>query len=376
MLDDPHRLGAVAGFEDAEAVLGEDRALGGARRLVVVDDEDRTGPARAGHAVLDSTRRTEPPHGRFREPRDLPGVLRVMGVRLLLIVALAATACGGLAGASPTPAPSPLTTAELKYRVMDAGGRIEFCDPDSYPIARADEADLARARIGDIQRDTETYAAITGRVGAETLAVYREWKSLNALTLSLLSTGGPSSPQRWSFTYRSIGTSRTPTPAPKQNGIRVEGSVDTYGKVDIAKRSDAGPLNCPICLSRGTRIATPAGEVAVEALRVGDLVWTVGARGDRVAAPLVAVGSMPVPPTHEVVRLLLDDGRVVLVSPGHPTADGRRVGDLVAGEALDGSRIEFVERLPYDGGATFDILPAGATGFYWAGGVLLGSTLR
>jgi hypothetical protein len=30
----------------------------------------------------------------------------------------------------------------------------------------------------------------------------------------------------------------------------------------------------------------------------------------------------------------------------------------------------------YDGGATFDILPGGVTGAYWANGVLLGSTLR
>jgi hypothetical protein len=85
---------------------------------------------------------------------------------------------------------------------------------------------------------------------------------------------------------------------------------------------------------------------------------------------------MPVPATHEVVRLALDDGRVVYVSPGHPTADGRRVGDLVAGDAMDDARIASVERVAYSGGATYDILPAGTTGAYWANGVVLGSTLR
>jgi hypothetical protein len=43
---------------------------------------------------------------------------------------------------------------------------------------------------------------------------------------------------------------------------------------------------------------------------------------------------------------------------------------------IDGSRIASVERVAYSGGATYDILPAGATGAYWANGVLLGSTLR
>ena len=30
---------------------------------------------------------------------------------------------------------------------MDAAGRIWFCDPDFYPVARADEAELAKAKI-------------------------------------------------------------------------------------------------------------------------------------------------------------------------------------------------------------------------------------
>jgi hypothetical protein len=76
------------------------------------------------------------------------------------------------------------------------------------------------------------------------------------------------------------------------------------------------------------------------------------------------------------VSLALDDGRLVLVSPGHPTSDGRRVGDLSVGDKLDGARIASVARVTYAGGATYDVLPAGATGAYWANGVLLRSTLR
>jgi hypothetical protein len=293
-------------------------------------------------------------------------------VLVCLLFAMLLAACGG--GASPTPAPFPLPMAELKYRVMDAGGRISFCDPDFYPIARADESAQANAKIAEIRQDSETYAAITKRVGTDTLAVYREWKALRALPLTPVK-GSPITPDGFTFAYRSTG-SASATPDPKQNGKQIEGSVDLFGKVDINRRTDAGPLNCPICLALGTRIATPNGDVAVEDLRIGDVVWTQDARGARVAAPLIAIGSTPVPATHEVVRLALEDGRTTFVSPGHPTADGRLVGDLRAGDVLDGAPVHSTERVRYTAGFTFDVLPAGATGAYWANGVLLGSTLR
>ena len=41
VLHDPHRLGAVARLDDAEAVVVKDLALGAPRCLVVVDDEHR-----------------------------------------------------------------------------------------------------------------------------------------------------------------------------------------------------------------------------------------------------------------------------------------------------------------------------------------------
>jgi Hint domain-containing protein len=298
-----------------------------------------------------------------------------MSQRLVpLLLAAVLAACGTNVAASPTPAPFALAQAELKYRVMDAGGRIEFCDPDFYPIARADEESLAKAKIGQIQADVETYAAITKRVGTDALAVYRDWKALNALVLTP-QKGGPTIPDSFSFDYRATAAARGTSPAPKQSGTRTEGSVTVFGLVGIGRRTDAGPLNCPICLALGTRIATPSGEVAVEDLRVGDIVWTLS-DGARVAAPLIAIGRTPVPATHEVVRVVLNDGRVVLVSPEHPTADGRRVGELHTGDALDGATVISAERVSYTDGFTFDVLPAASTGTYWANGVLLASTLR
>jgi hypothetical protein len=76
-----------------------------------------------------------------------------------------------------------------------------------------------------------------------------------------------------------------------------------------------------------------------------------------------------------MVHLVLADGRELLASPGHRTADGRPLGLLVAGDALDGSTITRWELVPYAGDRTYDLLPAGGTGTYWANGILLASTL-
>ena len=305
------------------------------------------------------------------EPRGATG--RYSGVRLLgLALALALTACGGsLASPSPTPTPAPqtLTVPQLKYRVMDGLGRPWFCDPDFFPVGRGDEGQRALDKQPEIQKDADAFAAIVEHLRLraaqytpdQQLAIYREWKTLNALELKPINNV-------LAFAYlamRDVG-----------GGERVDGRVSADGRVTVLNRQQAGPPQCPICLALGTRIATPSGERAVQDLRVGHVVWTIDAAGARIAAPLITVGSTPVPETHEVVRLMLEDGRVVHVSPGHPTADSRRVGDLAGGDALDGARITSVERVAYAGGATYDILPAGATGAYWANGVLLGSTLR
>jgi hypothetical protein len=81
------------------------------------------------------------------------------------------------------------------------------------------------------------------------------------------------------------------------------------------------------------------------------------------------------PPQHRMVHLLLADGRELLLSPGHRTADGRAAGALRVGDQVDGSAVVVAELVPYAGGRTYDLLPAGATGRYWANGILLSSTL-
>ncbi len=134
--------------------------------------------------------------------------------------------------------------------------------------------------------------------------------------------------------------------------------------------------NCPICLSKDTLIDTPQGEIPVQEMHKGMPVWTVTASGKRARGVVIETGKTPVPADHQMVELVLDDGRALLVSPGHPTVDGRSVGDLVAGDRYEGARIATSKRVPYGNEATYDILPSGETGFYWANGIPLGSTLH
>ena len=134
--------------------------------------------------------------------------------------------------------------------------------------------------------------------------------------------------------------------------------------------------NCPICLAGEALIDTPLGSVAVKDLQVGMPIWTADSAGHRISGIVTKTSKTPVPLTHQVVHLTLDDGRELFVSPGHPTTDGRAVGEFIADDFYDGARVVSSSRVPYGDLATYDILPSGETGFYWANGILLDSTLH
>ena len=128
------------------------------------------------------------------------------------------------------------------------------------------------------------------------------------------------------------------------------------------------------CLPGDARISTPSGDVAVKDLRVGMDVWSRDANGARVAVPIANVSRVPINGVHHVARLVLSDGRTVVVSPEHPALVGL-VEDLHAGDAYDGATVVSVTLVRYAGDATYDVLPVGY-GIYWADGVPLRSTLE
>ncbi|MEP7200152.1 MAG: Hint domain-containing protein [Chloroflexota bacterium] len=281
-----------------------------------------------------------------------------------------------LATATPMPSatlaplqPGDLSPTELKYRLLDRFPNLFFCDPDLFPVARGDEREVALQRFPEVQKDTEAYQAIVKHnnlIGVvqlndeQILQVYREYKKLNAIVLKPVG-------DRYEFALRTGGALR--------NGTAYEGTITKQGAIAVTKEQPT-ITTCPICLAATTRIDTPNGPIAVKDLQAGMTVWTRDATGARVVGVILIAAHTPVPATHRVAHVQLDDGRELFVSPGHPTADGRTVGALQVGDVLDNARVVGIERAPYDGDATYDILPSGETGAYWANGILMGSTLR
>jgi len=136
----------------------------------------------------------------------------------------------------------------------------------------------------------------------------------------------------------------------------------------------------PMCLASDTRIATPKGEVLVRDITPGTEVWTLDKNGAKVAAKVGSVGNIPAPIGHQMVHVVMSDGRGVFASPKHPTCAAAKPGaatvaDLARGSAFDRALVSTADRAPYTGTDTYDLLPEGDTGCYWANGVLLGSTL-
>jgi hypothetical protein len=288
---------------------------------------------------------------------------------------IAITACSPPTGATPGPTIIPAPTggatfgpAELRLLLIDRLGPIWSCgDP-----AGRDEGQAALEAWPEMQAENELFRAIAGRLGidvdgdvsdADVLAIYRQWRA--GLAVQLETIGEDT--YRFDYLAQPVGGAA--------EGTRTAGTIRSSGEITIEQQAPAGEPNCPICLAQGTLIDTPAGPVPVERLRLGDPIWTLTTDGRRVAGFVLALGSTAAPADHVVVRLVLEDGRTVLASPGHPLADGRLIGDLRPGDAVDGSVVAVAVRQAYASSDTFDLVSSGETGVYFAGGIPLGSTL-
>jgi hypothetical protein len=298
---------------------------------------------------------------------------------LALSTALALASCGGVGTtatrsptSSPTSSPALRSLPALKLDVLSAvGGRLAFCDPDVYPIEHGTPLQNAEARLPQIQADRAAYAAILAYehispgialTSAEKIRINQDYKQLQVIQLE---------PAGVSYRFdvlASVDQSGSPV-------TQMAGTVSRTGHVVVESRRPGRFPMCPICLAVGTLISTPQGPVPVQDMRTGGPVWTLDAGGRRLAATVLRTGHVDVPPWHRVLVITLADGRAVTVSPGHPLPDGRPVAALRAGDALAGSVVVSIVPTAYAGGATWDLLPSGPTGTYFAGGIPLRSTL-
>lgn len=280
----------------------------------------------------------------------------VMRRWLPVLVAVVAVACG----ATPTPA-HPLDDTGKRLALITRFGEPNFCDPYRYPVGRIEpqaqrNAELAQIRYehpSELEQLEQYFHIDPGAPGADQQLLIRV-RELEVIQLDA-STGD----------FRIATASQT-----------VTGRISNYGEITVTNTGEGVPPMCPICLAETTLIGTPAGQTRVTDLIPGQVVWTLSADGQRVAVPVLVIASTPAPPGHQVVDLRLADGREVLASPGHPLSDGRPVGTLRLGDQVNGSVVVSSAFIPYTGSQTWDLLPAGGTGVYWADGVPLGSTLR
>jgi hypothetical protein len=154
-----------------------------------------------------------------------------------------------------------------------------------------------------------------------------------------------------------------------------QGPVIVATPVCLTTTDGTCPRGCKLCVCANpdTPIATPGGTRNISELHVGDLVYSVD-HDQVVPVPIAAVKQRPAS-SHVVPQLLLDNGQVLQISARHPTADNRTFGELRAGDRLGELRIKAVKLVTYEHSFTYYILPASDTGFYFAGGAMIGSTL-
>lgn len=130
------------------------------------------------------------------------------------------------------------------------------------------------------------------------------------------------------------------------------------------------------CLPGYVIIDTPNGQTPIKNLKVEDFIWTTNTfNGHKIKSKITQKCRRPVSQDYKIVHFMVSDGRELFASAYHPTIDGKPVISLRKGQLFDGSLVSSITIIPYKGKYTYDILPEGDTGGYWANNILLGSTL-
>jgi hypothetical protein len=286
----------------------------------------------------------------------------------------------GSAGPHSTSTTLPATTApstidapagvwRLRFLLLNHYPTFAYCDPDLYPVARADQQSAADSWWANADHGSAEIAAILDHHGYhepltsdQRLTAYRDHKMLAVITMTAVNNG---------YQYQlSISTTSGGLPDQTVTGvIAVDGSIQETGR-------QARPGGCPICLEAGTRIATPGGDVPVALLQPGDDVWTADVDGRRIPAVVERVISRPTPGPHLMLQLVLSDGRELVAAGAHPGVTGTYLRELQPGQPYDDATVVAASWVTSTAPATFDILPGGPTGTYWANDILIGSTLK
>jgi hypothetical protein len=296
-----------------------------------------------------------------------PKALAMLSIIILTLIFLVACSTSLTDTTSTTPIPTTYTLSELKYKLLAVYPDYFWCDPDSYPIARPGaEQQNAIDQFAAISANQEEFSANLSHLNLpnkteyndeEKLRIYREHKKLQGAVQVMPATAG------YTFTIRTG----------QNQGKAYQGTISAMGVVKVTNETTSFNT-CPICLAAGTLIDPPSGLLPVEELHKDMVIYRVDSAGKKIKGVISATASVPAPSSFKISTITLNDGRIVSASPGHPAASGRAIGGLEVGDALDGGIVVSVTYEFYTG-STFDILPLGGTGLYWANGILLKSTL-
>jgi len=282
-----------------------------------------------------------------------------------IIAVIGVTILAGIVGYFIMNQPAALLQIELKYRLEEKFGKATFCGP---PVVSSDYEDELLKQFPSAST-IEEFTTILKHLNIandgfwtdqEKLTIVREHNRLSVISLEPYSG-------KYKFNIRSQ--------SPDDKGEFIfEGLITQAGAITTTKK-EPYPYGCPICLAENTLIDTPSGLIAVQNLQEGEEVWTLNSFGLRIPAKIVKTIRVPAPTDHRVIHFVLDDSRELFVSPFHPTGDGRIIGELSVGDVFDGGRVLIAESVSYQKDFTYDILPSGETGLYWANSILVGSTL-